>query len=337
MISRDDFLMITSYEDIVVELQEDNDNWYPFFANGSILPKIQYCPLEHIHEFFGLMKGTRPYILVSANSDYGIEEQAIAHANFDLAKLMARMDVSRIRESRTDLYGEVVVGPACESDKCELSHKYSIKMDTWTRSTFDDVPDNVVKWYCTNVNINHPKISLLPFSLNWQGKGVDDLENQMIMNENNPDFRNTFKGSKYIYANFQNYCQRRLDLKRFLLSNDLPNVTFRPVADLPIEKFLYEMSLHKFILSPRGNGHDCFRTVEAAYLGAIPVLENSIFADEMKALFPATLVVENFEQFCLKGSDELDDIYNDLSWYKDLTKLTRSFWKNEFQEAIANL
>jgi hypothetical protein len=55
------------------------------------------------------------------------------------------------------------------------------------------------------------------------------------------------------------------------------------------EEYLTELSLSKFVLSPRGNGLDCYRTWESLTMGAIPIVTTSDL-DAMFAQLPVLII-----------------------------------------------
>lgn len=61
----------------------------------------------------------------------------------------------------------------------------------------------------------------------------------------------------------------------------------------PMRQYLKDLSLSKFVLSPRGNGLDCHRTWEALLLGAIPIVRTSSLDPLFEDL--PVLIVENWE------------------------------------------
>lgn len=60
-----------------------------------------------------------------------------------------------------------------------------------------------------------------------------------------------------------------------------------------MSEYLIDLARSKFVLSPRGNGLDCYRTWEALYMGAFPVVRSS----EIDSLFEnlPVLIVDEWE------------------------------------------
>jgi hypothetical protein len=110
----------------------------------------------------------------------------------------------------------------------------------------------------------------------------------------------------------------------------------REVSSLPNAKFFWlksPRSIHAvykksmFVISPPGNGHDCHRTWEALYCGAVPiVLANEIDLELIKKL--PILIVNNYSELKSYNLVDLRSIYRDLWDKSDLTKLDPTYWKN---------
>jgi len=68
----------------------------------------------------------------------------------------------------------------------------------------------------------------------------------------------------------------------------------------------------KFVPSPAGLGPDCYRTWEALYLGAIPVLKKGTIAESITADLPIWVVSE-WEELMDASDDYLDKKFGELS------------------------
>lgn len=67
-----------------------------------------------------------------------------------------------------------------------------------------------------------------------------------------------------------------------------------------------------FVLSPPGNGHDCHRTWEALYQGAIPVVLSGSLARTLLAQLPI-LEVTSWLDFLHRSDEELQDVASELA------------------------
>lgn len=286
-----------------------------------------YCNTEQTLDFFKLCRNKKcKYILVTACSDFGIHYQAESHPNKDLYKMVNRI-VWKDVESVTDKYVSLKISSVVE-DNCKSSDIYSVKVDSITNHTFTEIPENIVRWYSTNVNVVHPKIQFIPFGVNDQGEGCKIVTN----------YRKDLKDkSNKIYVNFQDYTTERIYLKKYF--KDLDFVTFR--ADkIHVSQFYEELSNHKFVLCPFGNGLDCYRIYEALIVGSIPIVKDSVFARNLTKLGLPCIIVDDFFKINSVTANSLVNLLDKQNFVFNeslLTKITEEFWREEFIKAKAEL
>lgn len=280
---------------------------------------IDYCSTDEIYDKFtsdirysNLVKDE--ITLVSAFSDLGLVEQEKEHPNEDLTKLAAMFNWEQLTSERKN-YTSLNVGPACYMEKCNPTHKYSVKMNRFTFGTFSDIPENIKKWYTTNLNVVHPKLELIPFGLNNDGPGSSILPNYMGE-----------KKTKLLYVNFQQCTLERVHLNNYF--RNCPWATFKN-PNLNIETFLQDVSSHKFTLCPLGNGLDSYRIWEALYLGSIPIIPRCPFSAYLEAMNLPVLVT-NYDRIFTLNSDELNAAWNLYQKCEtNYEPLKKSYWKNK--------
>jgi hypothetical protein len=113
--------------------------------------------------------------------------------------------------------------------------------------------------------------------------------------------------------------------------------TLRDVSAHPDAKFFWlksPKSMHSvykksmFVISPPGNGHDCHRTWEALYCGAIPiVLSNEIDTELIKNL--PILAVNNYSDLRNYSLASLRLTYRQMWDKSDLSKLSPGYWRDQ--------
>ena len=276
---------------------------------------VVYCNIEHIHKLFAKCEQTEnEYVVVSGFSDYGVAYQNEHPVALDMRKYLPLI----IDHIGPDVgYNSLTIPPRCDLDKCNEEHKYSVRCYSYTYSTFPEIPKNIKKWFVANALIDEEVIQGIPLGI---GK------------DSGPEFFKRFKeiepSSKesYLYVNWQNYTLDRAELKHFLLSNNPSWCTIR-TESIAFEDYLDEMSRHAFVLCPPGNGIDCYRILEAIYLGCIPVVEDSPtmrHLDGLPILRVKSLYDINFSM-----------LKNHLSSFSGYTldKAKMSYWKNQIYEA----
>lgn len=280
--------------------------------------KLVYRPTEEAPDFFKEITGSnRDVTLVTACSDFGLAYQAESHPNQDLLKLAQSVSWQSLGKAR-DTYHSVVVGPACLKERCCQTDKYSLRVDRFTYATFPEFPKEVSHWFTTNLGIDVPWASPIPFGLNTDGPGSSYID-EFISREK----------TKLLYVNFQDNTIQRVLLKQHFAEQ--PWCTFRGEASIPVREYLEEVSRHRFVLCPAGNGLDCYRIWEALYLGCYPVLEDSPFARRLALLYLPIVVVNQLSSLT---PESLDKIEAYLVSRGDLTMeaASASYWRSVLKD-----
>lgn len=107
----------------------------------------------------------------------------------------------------------------------------------------------------------------------------------------------------YVYGNFsvQSNPQRRAPLQAMLAKSRFGFFD----SHLSVRENRSRMLRAKFVPSPAGLGPDCYRTWEALYLGAVPVLLRGTIADSITDELPVWLV-DDWEELLCASNEELD-------------------------------
>lgn len=288
---------------------------------------VVYCTTEHAHNFFKVCRTKKSkFILVTGCSDFGIHYQNDDHPNKDLRKMVNRANWNEI-ENISDKYVNMKIMTTIE-ENCRVSDLYSVKVDSLTNNTFTQIPENVVRWYSTNVNIVHPKIVMIPFGVNDEGEGCNIVHN----------FRTPLsEKSDTLYINFTDYTLDRIYLKEKL--KDFGFVNFR-ANKIPVSEFYKELSEHKFVLCPFGNGLDCYRIYETLIVGSIPIVKESVFARNLANFgFPVIIINDLFRIDEYVFNEIRSQVENKKFVFdeKMLLRMTEEFWKDEFNRAKVEL
>jgi len=67
------------------------------------------------------------------------------------------------------------------------------------------------------------------------------------------------------------------------------------LGETPIDKWMYQILCHRWVISPPGLGWDCDRTWQSLYLGARPILIRSVFTEEIHRRIPSVVLVNRWE------------------------------------------
>ena len=254
LIDKSDIINCKSWMDIA-----DCNYEYDYPGIDDIPPSgVVYCNIEHITKFFDKCKRTHnKYVVVSGFSDFGLAHQKEHPVAMDMLKWLPfiQSEIPKIE------YKSLKVAPRCDIEKCDLKDRYSIKCHSFTMGTFDKIPDNIIKWFVVNPLLMKNKIQGIPIGV---GKDAADAIS------NTQDHIKT----DWLYVNWQNYTTDRMHLKQFFVNNNWDWVTTHDEPNIPYEEYLSELSRHRFVACPPGNGVDCYRILESIYLGAIPIVED---------------------------------------------------------------
>ncbi len=234
------YILNSSYREICDLNWETNDK----------LPDsgIVHVPFDHIYEFFQLIDGTpSKYIVVSSNSDYCLTEQEKEPVERDMNRYFHMIDTRGLG------YQTLVVPARCDVNHCRLTDKYSVKMYSYTKRTFNEIPANVVMWFCTNSNVADERIVHIPF-------GIPDWSKDLV--------KKTVKSKFGIYINYQKNTIERLNIQKIFTG--MPDVLIED--NVSHEQFIERVKEYPFIIAPPGNGYDSYRILESIYCGSLPVI-----------------------------------------------------------------
>ena len=167
-----------------------------------------------------------------------------------------------------------------------------------------DIP-NCKKIFTQNMNVKHTSVKPLPIGIanscwEWGDSKIMDEVIKEGYTDLNPHF---------IYANFTKgdgvRYERRSDCYDALLDN---HITMKDSTDY--KSYLQELKLHKFCISPEGNGIDCYRTWEALYMRTIPIWKRSVMVEEFAKTFPI-YIVDDWKEFDI---NDVWNSYDSFSW-----------------------
>eukprot|EP00668_Euglena_longa_P030131 GGOE01037546.1.p1 GENE.GGOE01037546.1~~GGOE01037546.1.p1 ORF type:complete len:411 (+),score=75.70 GGOE01037546.1:113-1234(+) len=150
----------------------------------------------------------------------------------------------------------------------------------------------VVRWFAVNVDCQHPKVVPIPL-------GVNRAAAEEVFNVS--QFMDRLQPTALAYTLFgiganqrcrpgspRSACARRKILAQLELNrvSQLPEKVLQRIRagidiKVPRREYLERQLSSRFIISPPGNGIDCFRTWESLYLGRVPV----VLANNMTVLY----------------------------------------------------
>ncbi len=195
------------------------------------------------------------------------------------------------------------------------------------------LPKNVLHWFSTNVTHPHPRVSAIPLGL---GSPSDPITLKMAdllkMKEKN------IPKSSWLLVSFRAETNRSLRQPIYEYfqerSEKEPWITFYPPnEEQSKDSFLEQLSEHRFLLSPPGNGVDTHRIWEALAIGSYPIVLTSEAMRPFEEL--PILMVHCFEEITLPFLEyHLPQLEEKR---ENLFLLEMSYWEKKLQEAKKNV
>jgi hypothetical protein len=294
---------------------------YPFLdEDDQDLPSgIVNCDIQAIPAFFRRIKEypDRKYTIVSSRSDFGVAYQSSFPAWKDMVRWISLMIKPEFG------YKDIRAEARVHRETCKIEDKYSIRCWSLTSHTFDEIPQNVIKWYSTNCHIIDDKrlIGIL-FGLNVTDGKKDGIEKIA-------QFKTTKNRDKLVYLNCSLNTFERVQLYAFYRYYDFVTSKY----NINPSEFLEDLATHKYTLCPAGNGVDCYRIWEALYMGSIPIVEINEVTNHLLNL---GLPIVGLHTLLALNPSELEFLYHKIQdkWYNYRWEvLTSSYWRNLVHES----
>ncbi len=198
------------------------------------------------------------------------------------------------------------------------------------------LPPNIVAAYVTNNEYVSPRVVNLPL-----GVRSSNLRAIQFVRQNHKGGRDGL-----LYGNFT------VNDRQYRPQRDHPHIRERlaerlremPWIKLDVSEeqrssrdalvaYYREMASHRFVLSPEGNGIDCYRTWESLYLGAIPIVMASTCTSSFADL--PILFTDNYSEL---SEGYLEDRWQAMSQRTyDLSRLMKAFYFEHFLSSVAQL
>jgi hypothetical protein len=186
---------------------------------------------------------------------------------------------------------------------------------------------NLIKCYSSNCNYidnYHEKLNLLPIGLNYHHRSFPYIQEQEleIIKSNTIPF---YERRILCYATFQFNINNRSYSHRKKAIDEIPSnlIYYEPNRLDRIETWKNQTK-YAFVVSPLGNGFDCFRTWEALILGCIVIVEKSPI-DNLYIDLPV-LIVDNYKDITKELLIETIEKFRLITF--NYEKLYIEYWKN---------
>jgi hypothetical protein len=209
-----------------------------------------------------------------------------------------------------------------------IKNKYiliSHNTDTNIEKFYEDfVDDKIIHWFAQNLLFTNKKVTPLPIGLtNYYYGNINDrgkiayLQNSLKLLSNNG-----FKKNRIAFGFSLSSNKERVALNDMLRKNRL---TDEIKSNNQLEYFK-KVSDYKFIISPEGNGVDCYRTWESLYLKIVPIVKKSIMTEYFFNMGLPLLLVSEWKEVELFSEDFLIDKYEELKEKFDYKSIYINYW-----------
>jgi hypothetical protein len=322
-----EIINITSYDNIT------QDEFIDELPDKDCLIRVD---ARRIGRFFKACKNSsHKYVVLSVSGDVSICYQKDYSVVDNMVEFItvSRDDMAKlIRHSNNADF--VRIGPRYNTDACTLTDKYIARIAQFGCNTFnDEIPDNVLAWFGTNLNIDHPKITHLPFGINYAPQLDYKINDQFIPLSKKMD-RACLIFSKHTYE--------RIQLIEKFWSTDWMGVLNKDkdAPGIPYHKYMEALDNHKFIICAAGSGFDCYRTYEALYLGSIPVMKRAPWCEWMEKDGWPVILLDSLLDLTL---EQLMSEYEKIRWMGtssfpfDRVKISEYYWRNKIMIKSAEL
>lgn len=183
----------------------------------------------------------------------------------------------------------------------------------------------LIAWFTHNIDKQHPKLYSIPI-------GIGDTDayagNKSGLCEKYKDqIKDKTRQRRLLYMNFMiaTYPIERQHV--YDLFKAQPFCTVEQQQHKPVEQFFIDLLHHKFVLSPRGNGLDCFRTWEALLMGCYPIVRTSMLDPLFEGL--PVVIINEWEEVT---QSFLERMYEEFSKKEyDLSKAYLPYWLDKIK------
>ena len=204
------------------------------------------------------------------------------------------------------------VFPSLQEPITLLSHNSDHGVDNTFKEYLDD--NRIVKWFCQNRLINHPKLFSFPIGIaNSQWEHGNQKLFKSIVNKNLPK-------EFLVYKNFDigtNSYERNL-CHAVTQRNGIPMS-----SKTTIPEYWDILAKSAFVISPPGGGIDCHRIWEALYFKTIPIVQSHISFSQFEHL--PILFIDKWEDVTVARLRKEAQALN-INW--DIKELKLDYWKS---------
>lgn len=190
-----------------------------------------------------------------------------------------------------------------------------------TEDIYRNKPSCIKNWFAQNVAFESDDLIPIPIALQPYRNNPAGQKYIDYIKENLDSMRDSKKQNK-IYCAWSNTNPERSSIISKIENSGMEYT--QQIA--PIEEYFINISTHRFVISPPGNGIDCHRTWEVLNVGSIPIVKKNIIYDSWEGL--PILQVDDWSDI---NSDMLQEF---ASREFDYEMLDYEYWNNRIRSTI---
>jgi hypothetical protein len=200
-----------------------------------------------------------------------------------------------------------------------------------TKYEYDLKPECISRWF--SCNVDYSAGDLIPMPLGFE-KHASHAASTYV------HYEYLLKNKNFLQSNYKNdirlYCNFSIDTNKpvrgKILNNPEKHDLFIDCRKNYID-YINTLSSYKFVVSPPGNGIDCYRTWETLYVGSIPIVEKHMIYESFKTL--PFIMIDDWDNLDLKlVLNKYDDMKSKSFSYAEMTL---QYWCEQIQNAKENI
>jgi hypothetical protein len=212
---------------------------------------------------------------------------------------------------------------------------YTLPNDFYPNNIFLNLVNNnrIIHWFAQNCILVHPKITMLPIGLDyhtvlkknfWWGNKLSPLEQEKELLKVKSNVKPLIMRQIKCYSNFHfvDYKKRFGYTRKDVISIVSKKIVFYEPEKISRIDTWKNQSEYAFVISPHGNGLDCYRTWEALILGCIVIVKTSPL-DSLYEDLPI-IILNNWKELNQDLLNNKFDEFKNKSFNYD--KLTLQYW-----------
>jgi len=251
-------------------------------------------------------------------------------------KLLKEINIIYTHTMYVDLLCDVIKKQNCKfvlvshNSDCSVESYGILQRDGNGRTAYIkqfDLPENVIKWYSTNINTINERIESIPIGLEnkmWF-KSVRKKEKMVSLLRQPKQYKNLV----YMNHNINTNPEKRRET--YQLFQHQPWVTVeRGKNGRGFNEFINDVYNHKYVICPEGNGIDTIRFWETLYMSSVPIVKKNInnwFYNKLPVLY-----VDDWKDVTEEYLNDVWKMFEGNDW--DKKELNFSYWKNKIHETL---